>query len=91
MQEYIPQTIERVNPEMVFYLSGVDVLATDKYGRLKLSQEACMERDRLVFEWCREKNIPVTVAMGGGYSPRVSDIVNAHCNTFKAASAIFFG
>jgi acetoin utilization deacetylase AcuC-like enzyme len=90
MKQYIPQVIENFNPQIVFYLSGVDVLATDKYGKLKLSQEGCAQRDRLVFNWCRDKHIPVAVAMGGGYSPKISDIVNAHCNTYKAASAIFF-
>jgi acetoin utilization deacetylase AcuC-like enzyme len=90
MKQYIPQVIENFNPQIVFYLSGVDVLATDKYGKLRLSQEGCAQRDRLVFNWCRDKHIPVAVAMGGGYSLKISDIVNAHCNTYKAASAIFF-
>lgn len=90
MEQNIPQAIEKINPQIVFYLSGVDVLATDKYGKLKLSQDACAQRDRLVFSWCREKQVPVAVAMGGGYSPRISDIVNAHCSTYKTASAIFF-
>jgi len=28
------------------------------------------------------------VSMGGGYSEKVADIVNAHCNTFKMAREI---
>jgi acetoin utilization deacetylase AcuC-like enzyme len=79
-----------VQPQMVFYISGVDVLATDKYGKLRLSQEACMKRDGLVMSACRQDKVPLTIAMGGGYSPRISDIVNAHCNTFKAAQNFFF-
>ena len=55
-------------PEIVLYQCGVDVLATDKLGRLSLSM-AGMERDRLVFERCAERGIPVVCAMGGGYSP----------------------
>jgi acetoin utilization deacetylase AcuC-like enzyme len=90
MREYIPQVIENFKPEIIFYLSGVDVLATDRYGKLGLSQEACAMRDHLVFNWCRDKGIPVAVSMGGGYSPKISDIVNAHCNTYKTASEIFF-
>jgi acetoin utilization deacetylase AcuC-like enzyme len=90
MHEHIPSVIRSFRPDIVCYLSGVDVLATDRYGKLGLSEAACAERDRLVFSWCREGGIPVAVSMGGGYSPRVTDIVNAHCNTYKAAAEIFF-
>ena len=72
-------------PEIVLYQCGVDVLATDKLGRLSLSMAGCMERDRLVFERCAERGIPVVCAMGGGYSPNVNTVVQAHVNTFRAA------
>lgn len=77
-------------PDFVFYLSGVDVLHTDKYGKLKLSPHGCMQRDMMVFEFCKKLKLPVAVAMGGGYSPNIADIVNAHVNTFRCAQQIFF-
>ncbi len=77
-------------PDFAFYLSGVDILVTDKYGKLKISEAGCKRRDKLVFECCKNNKVPVAVAMGGGYSPKVSDIVQAHCNTFKAAAETFF-
>jgi acetoin utilization deacetylase AcuC-like enzyme len=90
MQKYIPQTFARVNPDLVLYQCGVDILQTDKYGKLNITPEACAQRDRLVFEWCKQFNIPVVAVMGGGYSPKISDIVNAHCKTFEIAMEIFF-
>lgn len=80
----------RLKPDFVFYLSGVDVLATDKLGHLALSREACRERDRIVFELCKKYEIPVQVSMGGGYSKRITDIVEAHCNTFRVAHSLYF-
>lgn len=77
-------------PDFVFYLAGVDVLATDKLGKLNLSRGACRERDRIVLSLCKEKNIPVQVSMGGGYSADIKDIVEAHCNTFRTAYELFF-
>jgi acetoin utilization deacetylase AcuC-like enzyme len=50
----------------------------------------CRERDRLVFEQCRRHKIPVVASMGGGYSQRVADIVEAHANTYRLAREIFF-
>lgn len=76
---------QRCQPDFVFYQSGVDVLATDKLGKMALSAVGCKQRDDLVFEFCKNKQLPVVVAMGGGYSPRIADIVNAHCNTFESA------
>jgi hypothetical protein len=37
----------------------------------------------------RNAKIPVTIAMGGGYSPDIKIIVEAHCNTFRIASALY--
>ncbi len=85
----LPGLINRVQPDMVFYLSGVDVLETDKFGKLKLSIEDCAVRDELVFTHCRARNIPVAVAMGGGYSPDIRHIVTAHCNTYRLAKSIW--
>jgi len=86
----LPKLISQHKPDFVFYLAGVDVLSTDKLGKLSLSKEACKERDRFVFEQCINNNLPVQVSMGGGYSPQIKDIVDAHCNTFKAAIDLYF-
>lgn len=89
LQETLPELIERIKPDFAFYLSGVDILETDKFGKLKVTIEECKERDRLVFTSLRKNNIPVVVAMGGGYSPDVRVIVEAHCNTFRLAADLY--
>jgi acetoin utilization deacetylase AcuC-like enzyme len=81
--------IGEVNPDFVFYLSGVDILETDKYGKLKISLAGCKERDAFVFQTLKNHRLPVAVAMGGGYSPDIKTIVEAHCNTFRLAKSIF--
>jgi acetoin utilization deacetylase AcuC-like enzyme len=82
--------IERIfKPELIFYLSGVDILATDRYGKLNVTIEGCKKRDEIVFKFAKKLNVPVACAMGGGYSPQIVDIVNAHVNTFKVASNLF--
>lgn len=90
LQRFLPPVLDDFRPDIVFYLSGVDILLTDKYGKLNVSQEACAQRDAIVFKLCRDAKVPVVAAMGGGYSPKIADIVNAHCNTFKEAMNIFF-
>ena len=90
LRETLPQLINKVEPDFIFYLSGVDVLATDKLGKLGLSLEGCKERDRFVLEQCKINQIPLMCSMGGGYSADIKTIVDAHANTFRLAQEIFF-
>ncbi|HMQ08316.1 MAG TPA: histone deacetylase [Saprospiraceae bacterium] len=86
----LPELIKNQKPDLLFYLSGVDVLGTDRLGRLSLTKEGCKSRDRFILELCYSENIPLAVSMGGGYSQKVSDVVDAHCNTFRLAKDIFY-
>lgn len=88
--ELLPRLIREQNPDFLFYISGVDVLASDRLGKLSLSREGCKRRDETVFEQAIQAGLPLVVSMGGGYSPRLADIVEAHCNTFRSASKLFF-
>ncbi|MFF5382203.1 histone deacetylase family protein [Pedobacter suwonensis] len=85
----LKKAFEMAKPDFVFYLSGVDVLSTDKLGKLALSKAACKERDRMVLQACKDKNLPLQVSMGGGYSADIKDIVDAHCNTYRLAFDLF--
>jgi acetoin utilization deacetylase AcuC-like enzyme len=87
--DVLPKLFKDVKPDFVFYLSGVDILSTDKLGKLAVSLEDCKQRDRMVFQQAKSLDIPVVVALGGGYSPDIKVIVNAHCNTFRLAMDIF--
>ena len=90
LKETLPELIDTVQPDFVFYLSGVDVLETDKLGRLSLSLAGCKARDRFVLETCKKNELPLAISMGGGYSPRIAHIVEAHANTFRLAQEIYF-
>jgi acetoin utilization deacetylase AcuC-like enzyme len=79
-----------VQPDFIFYIAGVDILATDKLGKLAVSRQGCKERDRFVLQTCKDNRIPIAVSMGGGYSPRIADIIEAHSNTYRLAQEIFF-
>ena len=86
----IPRLVEKFEPDFIFYLSGVDIIENDKLGRLSVSINGCKERDRFVLDYCKANNIPIQVSMGGGYSPNIKDIVEAHANTFRLAQEIYF-
>lgn len=90
LNDSLSKIINDYKPDFIFYLSGVDVLETDKLGKLALSKEGCKQRDEFVFKIALAGNIPVQVSMGGGYSPDIRDIVDAHCTTFKLAAELYY-
>ena len=90
VKDILPRLIDEVEPDIVFYLSGVDILESDKLGRLSVSIKGCKERDKIVLETCKKNNLPVAISMGGGYSPRIVDIIDAHANTYRLAQEIWF-
>jgi len=90
LTETLPKIINQQKPDFIFYLAGVDILKTDKLGKLSCSIEGCKKRDALVFELCKKHEIPVQVSMGGGYSPELKTIVEAHANTFRIAKEFYY-
>lgn len=90
LQRHLPQLITQVKPDLVFYISGVDVLAEDQLGRLSLSLEGCKKRDQIVIEQCYQNQLPIVAVMGGGYAKAIKTILEAHSNTFRLMQFIYF-
>ena len=90
LKETLPKLITQEKPDFIYYLCGVDVIETDKLGKLALTMEGCKERDRFVLQTCFDLKIPVMCSMGGGYSKDIKIIVEAHANTFRLAQEIYF-
>jgi acetoin utilization deacetylase AcuC-like enzyme len=77
------------DPEAVFYQSGVDALATDALGRLSLTHDGLLRRDRMVMEAVAGFGAPFVITLGGGYSNPIELTAEAHANTFRTAASIF--
>jgi acetoin utilization deacetylase AcuC-like enzyme len=86
----LPRLIKQEQPDFIYYLCGVDVIATDKLGKLGMTLDGCKQRDQFVLETCKTTKIPVMCSMGGGYSPDIKTIIEAHANTFRLAQDVFF-
>src|SRR5437764_7141512 len=78
-------------PEIVFYLGGADPFAGDRLGRLALTAGGLRERDETVLGECKARGVPVATVMSGGYAEDIGDTVEIHCNTIRAAKAVFGG
>jgi acetoin utilization deacetylase AcuC-like enzyme len=81
--------LTRARPELVIYLAGADPYAGDRLGRLALSIEGLRARDERVLGACRAADVPVAVAMAGGYAQPIDDTVTVHFNTVSTAARLF--
>ncbi|MFL1894546.1 histone deacetylase [Aquimarina sp. 2-A2] len=89
LKDTLPTLIEEQRPDFIFYLSGVDILSSDKLGKINCTLAGCKERDRFVLSVCKEYQLPVMCSMGGGYSPDIKTIIEAHANTYRVAKHLF--
>lgn len=90
LEKHLDEICSNFVPDFIFFQSGVDVIETDKLGRLALTISGCKQRDEIVFRLAHENNIPIVASMGGGYSPEIKHIIEAHANTFRTAQYTYF-
>ena len=76
-------------PDLVIYLAGADPYHDDRLGRLALSFDGLHERDRRVFQRCREHGLALAIAMAGGYARQIDDTVLIHRNTIELAKTLW--
>jgi acetoin utilization deacetylase AcuC-like enzyme len=84
----LPQVLDFA-PELILYQAGVDPLEEDALGRLSLTMEGLAERDRVVLSACRKHDIPVSLALGGGYAEPIERTVDAHVQTYRVLREVF--
>ena len=82
----LPRVLAESAPDIVFYIAGADPHEGDALGRLALTFDGLIERDRYVLSQCRDVGIPVAIVIGGGYGRRIEDTVQVHFNTARVAS-----
>ena len=90
LEKNVNEIFQNFTPDFIFFQSGVDILETDKLGKLNLSIAGCKKRDEFVCKLAKEVNVPIVASMGGGYSKEIKHIVEAHSNTYRVAQDVFF-
>mmetsp|Transcript_34703 Transcript_34703/g.108649 ORF Transcript_34703/g.108649 Transcript_34703/m.108649 type:complete len:339 (-) Transcript_34703:44-1060(-) len=92
---WLPLAVDRSQPDLIFYQSGVDCLGGDKLGRANLTLDGLRARDALVYKTALDHKIRLVVTMGGGYprdmspaSPEFRATINAHANVYLGAADV---
>jgi acetoin utilization deacetylase AcuC-like enzyme len=82
----LAEGFDRGRPDLVFFIAGADPYVGDRLGRLALTKEGLLARDRMVLDACRRAGAPVAIVCGGGYSADLEAIVDIHAATMLLAA-----
>jgi len=86
LEDGVEGALESANADLAIYLAGADPYEDDHFGRMALTKDGLLARDRIVMEACMGRGIPMAVVMSGGYARKIEDVADIHFNTVRLAS-----
>ena len=86
LSSVLPDLLDRVSPNIVFYVAGVDPHQDDRLGKLSLTDAGLMARERYVIEQVRSRHIALVTVLGGGYSTDIDILAARHALVFHACA-----
>lgn len=89
LKTHLPQTLKTVQPDLVFYLGGIDVATDDRFGRLSLTRDGLHARDSYVLEQIRAHDLPVALLLSGGYADTPDATADLHAIMYREAARVF--
>lgn len=87
--DFALEQVAAFEPQFIFYQMGVDALKEDKLGKLDMTFDGLMERDRRVLNFAKSRKIPISLALGGGYADPIELSVRAYANTYRVVNQIY--
>ena len=82
----LTESFDRARADLVLYIAGADPFRGDRLGRLGLTKEGLLQRDRMVLAAARAARTPVAIVCGGGYCEDLESIVDIHAATMLLAA-----
>lgn len=89
LEAHLPGVLLAAQPDVVYYLAGVDPAAGDRFGRLALSEEGLLRRDTYVLQTVQEMGLPLVLTLSGGYASSAQRTGALHAITYRAARAVY--
>lgn len=74
----LPPLVDQFLPDVILYQAGVDPWAGDRLGRLALTRQGLVARDRWVGAFMRGRGLPIASTLGGGYGRDPHEVAARH-------------
>jgi acetoin utilization deacetylase AcuC-like enzyme len=86
LEPALHESFDRAGADLVLYIAGADPYEGDRLGRLKLTKQGLLDRDRMVLDAAHTAGTPVAIVCGGGYCRDLESIVDIHAATMLVAA-----
>lgn len=81
--------LDGFRPDLILYQAGVDPFAEDRLGRLSLSLDGLVRRERLIAGLAIARDIPLASTVGGGYGDDAMAIAERHVSAILTLGEAF--
>lgn len=78
LAETLMPMLDHYRPDLILYQAGIDPLADDRLGRLALTPDGLVARDRLIGRAAAARGIALASTVGGGYGKDIVQLAAAH-------------
>lgn len=89
VKDTLSNAFNSFKPDFIIYDAGVDIHVDDDLGLLNISTQGIYQRDRLVFEFAKQNQVPIMAVIGGGYQRDINALTDVHLQLINAAVDIF--
>lgn len=89
LANYLPDLLSQVDPDLILYDAGVDPHASDRLGKLALTDTGIYRREMQVLTTCVSAGYPVASVIGGGYADDLKALTYRHSLLHRAASTVY--
>jgi acetoin utilization deacetylase AcuC-like enzyme len=89
LESTLPGLVDDVAPDLLLYQAGVDPFAGDRLGRLALTRNGLVARDRWIAEFARTRGLPLASALGGGYGSDPMEVAERHVVSILTLGRVF--
>ena len=91
LERRLPDLLDCVRPDLVFYNAGVDPHRDDRLGHLALTDDGLAARERTVLAVALDRGVPVVGIIGGGYDRDLDRLARRHGILHRTAAALMPG
>jgi acetoin utilization deacetylase AcuC-like enzyme len=89
LQAHLDPVLDAAQPDLVFYLGGIDVMEGDRYGRIGLSRDGVHARDRFVLQSLHDRDLATVLLLSGGYADSPEATADRHAIMYREAAEVF--
>jgi acetoin utilization deacetylase AcuC-like enzyme len=79
LKRALEQIRASIQPDIIFYVAGVDIYEKDRLGGLSVSKKGVLERDRMIRDFM--PGVPLVTVLAGGYAINDQDTIELHFGT----------